>query len=404
MFLTLRKYGLIGTGAALLAALLYVSFKTDPVTVDLAPVIRGPMQITVNADGKTQIRNIYEVAAPISGTAQRSPVAVGDKVVKGETVVAVVEPVSPSLLDSRSRIQAEAAIREAEANVRLSDSQVRQAKEELTYAQSQFDRVKSLLERGVATVTQMEDVAQQLAVNQAAHDAALSGREMAASSLERARAALVEPGEDAAAREGGCCVTLHAPISGVVLEVDQISARPVTTGTRLLSVGQPDDLEIVADLLSADVVRLSPGARAIVERWGGPEALEARLRSVDPTARTKVSALGIEEQRVDAVFDLVSAPQVRPGLGDGFAVFLRIVEWESDDAVQVPISALFRHGDGWAVFLAKENVARLTMVEVGRRNGQTAQILSGLVAGDDVVSHPGESIADGVAIVDRASL
>jgi HlyD family secretion protein len=198
-------------------------------------------------------------------------------------------------------------------------------------------------------------------------------------------------------------VHLTAPADGVVLDLGVVSERPVVAGDLLLSIGDPVDLEIVADLLSSDAVRLEPGSRAIVERWGGPHALEARLRRIEPAARTKVSALGIEEQRVDAIFDLVSPVGERPGLGHGFSVFLRIVEWEAEDVLQVPLSALFRDGDAWAVFVAEGGRARLQPVEPGRRNDMAAEIEAGLETGDRVIVHPGDAVADGAAIAERAA-
>jgi len=400
-----RNLVLVGLGAALVGGLVYTAFRTDPVPVDLHTVARGPMQVTVNADGKTRIRDIYEVAAPITGTALRSPVEVGDAVVQGETVVAIVEPTAPSLLDTRARVQAEAAVREAQAARSQAESELRKAEEDLAYAESQFDRVQTLVERGVASFTRLEDVTQQLAIARAARDAAASGLQMSESSLERARAVLIPPVEDAAGSlNGECCVRIHAPIDGTVLEVDVISERPVTIGARLLSIGRPDDLEIVADLLSSDAVRLDPGDRAMVERWGGEAVLEARLRKIEPVARTKVSALGIEEQRVDALFDILTPPEDRPGLGEGFAVFLRIVEWQAEDALQVPLSALFRRDGGWAVFAVEDDIARLAPVEIGRRGETTAEVRSGIEPGMRVVTHPSDAVGDGTAVVNRATL
>jgi len=399
-----RNLGLIALAVLLLGGLLYMAFRTDPVPVDLHRVARGPMQVTINADGQTQIREIYEVAAPLTGTARRSPVEVGDRVVQGQTVVAVVEPAAPSLLDTRSRIQAEAAVREAEAALHQSESELRKAEEDLAYAQSQYDRVQELVQRGVASITRLEDVTQQVGIARAARDAAASGLDMAGSALERSRAALIAPEAETGLGNGDCCVRLTAPIDGTVLEIDTVSERPVIIGTRLLSIGRPDDLEIVADLLSADAVRLAPGARAMVERWGGDRVLEARLRKVEPVARTKVSALGIEEQRVDALFDIVTPAEDRPRLGEGFFVFLRIVEWEAEDALQVPLSALFRRDGGWAVFTVTDETAHLTPVGIGRRGETTAQVLSGLDAGAAVITHPSGAIAEGVAVIDRATL
>ena len=403
MNLKSRNFVLGFIGAAIVAALIYVALRTDPVAVDLHVVTRGPMQVTVNADGKTRIREVYEVSTPITGTALRAPVRVGDRVIAAQTVVAVVEPISSSLLDPRSRIQAEAAVREAEAALQVARSRMREAREDLTHAQREYERSKTLVERGVASRVRLEDAEQMLGMKQAAETAAVSGLEMANSALDRARAALIEPGGAGGDVAASCCLQLTAPVDGRVLDIDVISERPVVAGMRLLSVGQPDDLEIVADLLSTDAVRLDVGDRAIVERWGGENPLEARISKIEPSAYTKVSALGIEEQRVDVVFDLITPPDQRPELGDGFSVFLRAVEWESDDVLTLPLSAIFRQGDGWAVFVADGGKARLRRIEIGRRNASFAELLTGLEAGNKVILHPAEEIADGTEITTRVS-
>jgi HlyD family secretion protein len=241
----------------------------------------------------------------------------------------MVEPVSPALLDARSRAQAEASRGRGRAALDVARSDLRRAEEEQAFARLQFDRTQTLMTRGVATVTQMETVAQGLAVAEAAVAAAQSRVAMSEGSLERAQATLARPEGDPASAED-CCVILRAPSDGVVLSIATISEHPVQAGAPLLSVGDPTDLEIVADLLSSDAVRIGPGTRAIVERWGGPDPLEATLTRIEPAAETRVSALGIEEQRVDAIFAIETPPEDRPGLGHGFAVFLRIVEWESE--------------------------------------------------------------------------
>ena len=369
--------------------------------MDLHTVARGEFEITVDVDGTTRVADLYEIAAPISGTALRAPLQVGDPVVAGQTVVARVEPASPALLDTRSRLQAEAAVREAEANLTVAESERQRAAENAAYAQSQFDRARQLAERGVATLTRVEDEHQRLAVAQATLEAADARITQAQSSLERAQAALVsfdtDPGQ-----EDVCCTPILAPASGIVLDIDVISARPVTAGTRLLTVGDPARIEIVADLLSSDAVRLPPEAKARVERWGG-DPLDARLLYIEPAARTKVSALGIEEQRVDAVFELTSPPNARTALGHGFAVFLRIVEYREADAMLVPLSSTFRAGDGWAVFRATGDRVERVPVELGRRNGRFATVLSGLATGDRVVEHPGTDLADGALFVERTT-
>jgi HlyD family secretion protein len=398
-----RTIGLSLAGAALIGGLAYVAFRQDPVPVDLVTVARAPLSVTIDADGQTRIRNLYEVASPIAGTARRAPVVVGDRVMAGETVVAMVEPVSPALLDARSRAQAEATVAEARAGLEVARSDLRRAEEEEAFARLQFDRTQTLMSRGVTTVTQMETVAQGLAVAEAAVASAQSRVAMSEGTLERAEATLARPDGGADEAED-CCVVLRAPSDGVVLSITTISEHPVLAGAPLLSVGDPADLEIVADILSSDAVRIGPGTRAIVERWGGPDPLEAVLTRIEPAAETRISALGIEEQRVDAVFEIETPPGDRPGLGHGFAVFLRIVEWESDAALQVPLGALFRRDVDWAVFVVEGDVARERIVTLGQRGARQAEILDGLTEGDMIVTHPSDAVTDGVTIVDRSTL
>ncbi|GAA3867428.1 efflux RND transporter periplasmic adaptor subunit [Celeribacter arenosi] len=395
-----RKSLLFLLVAALAGALFFVAFRPHPVAVDIATATRGPLQVTINADGKTRIRHLYEVSAPISGTALRSPVAEGNEVIGGQTVVARVEPVAPALIDSRTRLQLEAAISEAEAASRLATAQLRQADEELAFAQRDFERTQALVERGVASLTTLENGQQVLKLRLAAREAAASNVDMAQSSLARAKAALVDPNgsDDTKAMD------IVAPISGVVLSITQISEHAVQVGAPLMSIGAVGDLEITADLLSSDAVGLTVGARALVERWGGTPALEAQLTSLAPKAETHVSSLGIEEQRVSAVFDLLTPPEGRIGLGHQYAVFLRVITWEDPDVLRAPISALFRDGPDWAVFTVQGNVAKVTHVEIGHRAEDLVEITGGLNEGDQVITHPSNEVAEGVTIVERTTL
>lgn len=382
----------------------YFAFRPQPVAVDIVDAGRGEMMITIDADGETRIRDVYEVAAPVSGTAQRSPVAVGDTVSKDETVVAVVQPLEPGFLDARSRVQAEAAVREAEASVQVAESKVHQAEEELNYAESRYDRVQKLVERGVSSITQLEDASQQKTLRETALESAKLGKSAADSALARAKAALIEPGGDGSSAQSTCCVPITAPIDGVVLSIANVSERPVTAGAPLLSIGHPENLEIVADILSSDAVRIHKGDRALVERWGGDETLEATVREIDPSAHTKVSALGIEEQRVDVTLEFADGEAADKGLGDGYSVFVKVIVWEGKDVLQVPLSALFRDDGGWALFTVADGVARLAPVEVGRRSGLMAEVLSGIDAGTKVITHPSDQVADGVEVIDRKAL
>lgn len=390
--------GLIGAG--IVGGLLFVAIRPEPIPVDLHTIEAGHFEITVDVDGTTRVTELFEIATPISGTAKRSPVRVGDPVVAGETVVAIVEPSSPGLLDARSRLQAEAAVNEAEAALHVAQTGRTEAKETLTYAQQRYDRTHRLVERGVATISQLEDAHQQLSVAKAAFEAAAARIDQAEGALQRAQAALVEtsPTEPDAV----CCIPIFAPQDGVVLEIDQISERPVRAGERLLTIGDASDIEVVADLLSSDAVRLPEAAPARIERWGGAP-LSAELVKVEPAGRMKVSALGIEEQRVDAVFRLLSPPDARPQLGHGFAVFLRVVLFAQDDVLLVPLSAAFRLEDGWAVFRAVGDRVERVPIELDRRNARFAIVASGLSEGDRVVAHPRQDLADGAVFVERTA-
>ncbi len=396
-----RTLTLIGLGVAVISGLAYVTFREEPVAVDLAEVTNAELEITINADGQTQVRDLYEVASPIIGTALRSPVEAGDPVTAGETVVAIVQRSSSGLLDARTRLQVEAELQEAEAARQVAEADLRQAEETVVFAQSQHDRTKSLVGRGVASITRLEDDTQRLAVAEASVEAARARIEMAIGTIERVRATLLDPIQTDVAPIS-CCIELKSPADGVVLSVAAISQRPVLSGAPLVNIGDPNDLELVADILSNDAVRLQPGALAYVERWGGPDPLVAKLDRIDPTARTKISALGIEEQRVDAYFTLVTPHDQRPSLGDGFAVFLRIVEWRGEDVLQVPLSAVFRDGAGWGVFVMTDGRAEQRSVSLGRRNSQVTEVSSGLQPGERVVTHPSDAISDGIKLFERS--
>src|SRR6056297_1484246 len=397
-----RTIILTAFGVLTAAMLGIVAFRTEPVPVDIAPAQRAAMQVTVDVEGETRIAEIYEVAAPIRGVARRSPVRVRDGVIKGETVVAMIDPAASDPLDPRSRVQAEAAVREAEAGLHMARSTLRQSEEELKLAQSEYNRAKELVDRGVASLTRLENAEQTLGVWQAAHEAALSNLEMAQGALDRARATLLDP-RDGADTVQDCCLQITAPVDGHVLGIEMISERPVSAGTRLLSIGQPQDIEIVADVLSTDAVRLEVGDRALVERWGGAGVLEAQVSKIEPSGYTKVSALGIEEQRVDVVFDLISPFAQRPSLGHGFSVYLRVIEWEKDEVLQIPLSALFRQGGEWAVFVAEDRTARLRTIRTGRTNDHSVEIIHGLSDLDQVLMHPNERIEDGTHIGRRSA-
>jgi HlyD family secretion protein len=402
MALLTRRRVLGALALAGVAALLWLAFRPQPVAVDLATVARGPLEVTVEAEGMTRIRQVYQVSAPIAGYTARSPVAVGDPVVAHETVVAAIAPAAPAFLDARAREEAAAAVTEGEAALRAAEARVDQRVSDLDYASAQHNRARALAGRGVIAQSNLDDAALRLRIAETALDASRSEREMAEATLARARAALIGPqAGNLAEANGACCVELTAPSSGHVLSIVNRSARPVQPGEPLLEIGEHGDLEIEVDLLSSDAVRIAPGAAAYVERWGGPP-LAARVRRIDPAAFTKVSALGIEEQRVRVYLDFVDQGPDLGSLGEGFRVYVRIVEWRGEDVLQVPVSSLFRTADAWTVFRVEGERARLTHVEVGRRNAKAAEVLGGVTEGDRIVTYPGDRVQDGAILLDRA--
>lgn len=389
-------------GLAAVAAATFWALREEPVPVDLAVVSAAPMEVSVAAEGVTRIREVFAVSAPIAGTVLRAPVEVGDPVVAGETIVARIRPAEPALLDARARAQAEAAVAEAEAAVRLAEVNLSRAETDAEFTETQLVRNRDLASRGTITQRVLETSEQALVTARASREAARSELALHRATLTRAQAQLLTPGEMLGGN-GACCIDLRAPADGVVLSLDAASARSVQPGSPLLTLGDPADLEVELDLLSADAVRVVEGAAAHVERWGGEGVLQARVRRIEPQAFTRVSALGIEEQRVRLHLDLLTLPSARAGLGDRFRVFVRVVVWAQPEVLQVPVSALFRQGDGWAVFRAIDGLAVLTPVQVGQRMEASAQVLSGLGAGERVVAFPGSRLADGVAVVERVA-
>ncbi|MCL4675663.1 MAG: HlyD family efflux transporter periplasmic adaptor subunit, partial [Pararhodobacter sp.] len=300
---------------------------------------------------------------------------------------------------ARSRAQAEAAVTEAEAALALSETNLRRAMSGLSNAQGAQDRARALAAAGTISQRALEDAEHRFTEASQVLAAARSERDLQEATLARARAQLLTP-EDL--RDGGGAVRILAPHSGTVLDIADLSSRLVAAGAPLLSIGDLADLEIEIDLLSSDAVRVSRDARALVERWGGDGVLEAVVRRIEPAAFTRVSALGIEEQRVRLLLDFTGDASTRPGLGDRYRVFVRVVTWEGDDVLQVPQAALFRSGGGWAVFRAADGAAHLTPVTIGHQSEGQAEVIAGLTEGDSVVLFPASTLEDGASIVPRA--
>jgi len=367
-----------------------------PVPVETAVVGSRDIEITVEEDGKSRIRDVFSVSAPISGQMMRLNLLPGDAVTAQETVVATIRPAAPSLLDARTRRVAEAAVEAARAAVDLAGAELRQAEAQLNFLQGELTRASALVRRGTISERAFEkaklDVETAMATVESANAALMVRRR----ELESAEANLLQGTEGGATDD--CCVTVKAPVSGQVLRVLTESEQVVQAGMPLVEIGNPADLEIVAEVLSRDAVRMAPGAPATIEGWGGTP-LRATVFRIDPSAVTKISALGIEEQRVSVVLRLEEDAARWARLGHDFRVVARISLWRGTNLLAVPIGALFRQGGGWAVFVAKDGTARLRTIELGERNTDHAEVKQGLTTGDRVILHPSDVIADGTRIL-----
>lgn len=388
-----------GAVAALVVALVY-AFWPRPLAVDIGVVSRGPMHVTVNGEGQTRVHDVYELSAPLAGEVLRIDGEVGDPVVAGETVVATIRPMDPDFLNARTRAQAQAEISAAEAALSLAKAEVAKVEAELDFAESELNRAKALRERGTISQRGLEQAELDLKTKMAALETVKAELRVRRFQLANARARLIEPGGDVAS-DGNCCIEVRAPVSGRILKVMRKSQGVVAAGTGLVEIGNPEDLEVVVDFLSTDAVKIEPGATVIIDEWGGDGTLNALVRRVEPYGFTKVSALGIEEQRVNVVIEFAENPDRLATLGHGYRVEARVVIWRDADVVKVPISALFRVGGRWAVFVDEGGAARQVTVQVGHMNTVEAEVIDGLAEGAEVVLHPSDRVTDGALITAR---
>lgn len=384
---------------ALLVVGLGLAFRPQPLPVDLVRAEATPLVLTLRAEGQTRVREVYRLSAPVAGEVERLPVDVGDQVVGGETVVATLRPAFSGFLDARALAEAEAALRAAEAALQQAEAEADRARAELSFARAELVRTRTLARDGTVAPRSLERASLDVRAAEAALNSALAAQETRRHQLEVARARLMQPETGSEAR-AACCVSLRAPITGQVLTVLHKSQAVIPGGTPLLEIGDPASLEVVADFLSADAVTIAPGMAARLFDWGG-EPLDAVVRRVEPAAFTRVSALGIEEQRVNVILDLAPNQALPERLGHGFRVMAEVVVWQADSVLTVPLGALFREGTAWAVFRVENDTARLHPVTVGRMSGERAEILSGLAAGDSVVLHPSDRLEEGMTVVQR---
>jgi HlyD family secretion protein len=366
------------------------------VPVDVATAERGSLLITVDEEGETRVRDRYVVSAPVPGRMRRIELEPGDVVKAGTTVLAMFEPADPALLDARTRAEVNARVQAAESSVGGARSERQRLAADLEFAQRELNRYRDLDREGLTSKDRVESYERQVRGLEEALQSAEFGVRTAEHQLEVARASLLQRRSSA-----GALIRLTSPVDGVVLRRVQQSESIIAPGQPLIEIGNLEQLEIVADLLSTAAVRVRPGQPVVVEQWGGDDSLSARVRRVEPSGFTKISALGVEEQRVNVIIDFEGPRDEWERLGDGYRVEVRVVVSERDGVVKVPTSSLFRDGDKWAVFTIDNGKAVRRQVDVGEQNGLEAEIRSGLDAGEPVIMFPSDDVRDGVAVTPR---
>ena len=396
-----RRLVLWGCLGAILAAGLAYAFWPRPVPVDFVTAESGPLVVTVAEEGETRVRDVFVMSAPVTGHMRRIDLDVGDLLRADLTEVARIEPIDPTFLDVRSVAQAQAAIETAEAARSLALAEVDVAEAELDFAEAEVKRARRLITTDTISQRALDDAERIFRTKKASLDTARAGLRMRESELTQARAQLVSPASAQRQFDACDCVILTAPVSGQVLKIHQESAGVVQSGQALIDIGNPRQLEIVSDLLSEDAVKVEANQRVMIEDWGGEQDLNGRVRRIEPTGFTKVSALGIEEQRVNIIVDFTDPPEEWLRLGHGYRVELKVVLWEDPSVLKVPLTALFRDGGDWSVFVAREGRARLQSVRIGQRTDLEAQILEGLNEGDRVVLYPSDRVIEGVRLTER---
>ncbi len=380
-----------------------------PIAVDLATVATGPMEVTVDDDAKTRVRHVYTVSAPVAGTVLRIShpdghqgvsLHVGDAVTADETVVAEMQPTTPGFIDARSREQLQAEVAGADAGVQQAEADVRRLEAAVDFSRTEYQRAQALGRTQSISAQAVDKAKYDVDANVAALASARAQIDVRRSVRASLAARLVDPSNAVANADPACCIQIRAPATGRVLRIVQDSEAVLQAGAPLIEIGDPADLEVVADLLSADAVRISPGSPVRIDGWGGAP-IAGRVTRVDPSGFLKVSALGIEEQRVRVAIDFVGSPEAWSRLGHDYRVIVHVATWNSPNALTVPVGALFRLGDDWSVFLMKDGRARTASVGIDHRGSRTAEVLSGLSAGDRVVLHPSDRISEGTAVVER---
>ena len=393
-----RKHPVITAIAVVIVGLLIWGFWPQPVFVEAIQAKRAPLTITIEEEGRTRVVDRYIISAPVDGVACRQTLNVGDEVTQGQVLLGIT-PLESQVLDPRSRAQTKAQVAAAESALHAAEQQAEAAAAAAKLSVIEHKRLLPLVEKGVISTDAYDKAATQVQTTAAAQRSADFQIEVAHYELQAAKTVL----EYTAADRGEAAERLPvvSPVTGRVLKVVRECEGPVRTGDMLLEVGDPTVLEVEVDVLSADAVKIKPGMKVLFDRWGGEQPLEGLVRNIEPVGFTKISALGVEEQRVLIISDFTSPAEQWQRLGDGYRVEARFILWHQSDVLQVPASSLFRYQQGWAVFVVENHHAKRRVVKVGQRNGLVAQILEGVSEGEEVVNHPSDDVEDGRRVKQR---
>jgi len=394
-----RRLGLALLFAAIGGAI-YLALREQPIQVDIAHVEIGPMRVTINEEGIARVRDIYTISSPITGHLDRIKLDEGEAVIANQTIIASIHPLDPPFLDERTEAELKAAVEAAKSAISSAKAEHTHVQMALEQAESDYRRALELSKTNVISESKLERTYNDLKL----HKALLESREafirLRQAELVSAQARLRQPGDNSTPNpiDDNCCLHLVSPIDGVVLKVLARSEQAVAPGVPITEVGDPQDLEIAVDLLSSDAPKLKNGSKVEISDWGGKNTLTASIRRIDPAAVTKISSLGIEEQRVDVILDLETVPEQ---LGHGYHVLAKLEIWSGDAVLQVPIGALFRANGNWAVFVLQDDKAIMRTLTIDHMSDQSAEVLEGLSENEKVVLYPSDLLEDGSLIQQR---
>ena len=381
--------------------LLIFAFIPEKLKVDITLVEKGDLTIFVEGEGKTRIHDIYTIYTPIDGRVTRIESDSGDVVTAGKTIIANMYPANPAFLDKRSEIQAKADINGAEAALSLASSRVRQAQAQLEFDNSEYKRSQELFKNNMVSTAELERAENRLTMQKAEKETAIANRTLMESRLNAAQAKLLQPESIDEMKSELCQICIYSPVDGHVLRILHKSESIIPVGTALVEIGDPKDLEVNIEMLSTNAVKINVGNEAFIKRWGGNEDLSARVKVIEPSGFTKISALGVEEQRVNVILALTEPYEKWQSLGDAFRVEAEIVIDNIKGVNKVPLSALFRQNGNWSVFKVIDGTVILQAVTVGKRDNFFTEIKDGLSAGEQIITHPNNSIEAGISVIQR---